>query len=218
MKEKIKKLEDENNETNNKTNKLKNEIKEIKEKLLPLKEEKDKEEKFDNFKESKIIKINDDKMLISNWIFPNSKIKFNLLYQISRDGDNISTFYDKVKNKCPTLIIVKSKSGYKFGGYTTNTWEQNGNYKKDELAFLFSLNKKKKYNNKNDHIQKAIYGCSYFFSFGDGIDLHISAQCISRSENYCNFSSYNTTEQYELNGGQQYFCVDELEVYHVEFE
>ena len=107
LEEKIKKLEDEKNETNNKTNKLENEIKEIKEKLLPLKEEKDKEEKFYNFKESKIIKNNDDKILISNWIFPNSKIKFNLLYQISRDGDNISTFYNKVKDKCPTLIIVK---------------------------------------------------------------------------------------------------------------
>ena len=40
-------------------------------------------------------------MMISNWTKPNSKIKFNLLYQISRDGDNISTFYNKVNNKVP---------------------------------------------------------------------------------------------------------------------
>ena len=60
--------------------------------------------------------------MISNWVNTN-KIKFNLLYQISRDGDRISTFYNKVKNKCSTLILIKSKSGYKFGGYTTQTWE-----------------------------------------------------------------------------------------------
>ena len=47
--------------------------------------------------------------MISNWIKPNSILKFNLLYQISRDGDRISTFYNQVKNKCPTLILVKSK-------------------------------------------------------------------------------------------------------------
>ena len=49
------------------------------------------------FKESKIINNKEEKIMISNWINPNSKIKFNLLYQISRDGDRISTFYNKVK-------------------------------------------------------------------------------------------------------------------------
>ena len=159
----------------------------------------------------------DEEIMISNWIKPNSKIKFNLLYQISRDGDNISTFYNKVKNKSPTLILIKSKSGYKFGGYTTNTWESNSDdYKKDKSAFLFSLNKKKKYNIKNDCIQKAIYGSSSYFAFGGGSDLYICDKCTSNNSSYCNPSSYNTTEEYELNGGQQNFYVDELEVYNVE--
>ena len=35
--------------------------------------------------------------MISNGIKYNSKIKFNLLYQISRDGDRISIIYNKVK-------------------------------------------------------------------------------------------------------------------------
>ena len=170
------------------------------------------------FKGSRVLSNNNEEIMISNWIKPNSKIKVNLLYQISRDGDNISTFYNKVNNKSPTLIIVKSKSGYKFGGYTTNTWESNNNWKKDELAFLFSLNKTKKYNIKNDKIQDAIYGSSNRFAFGDGHDLRISDKCTSNNESYCNPSSYNTTEQYELNGGQNQFYVDELEVYNVEFE
>ena len=173
---------------------------------------------FKPLKESKILNNKDEVIMISNWIKPNSKIKFNLLYQISRDGDNISTFYNKVKDKCPTLIIVKSKSGYKFGGYTTNTWELTNNYKKDELAFLFSLNKKKKYNIKNKEIQYAIRGHKDYFAFGSGADLWIYDKCTSRSDNGCCCSSYNTTLQYELNGGQEYFYVDELEVYNVEFE
>ena len=156
--------------------------------------------------------------MISNFIIPNSKIKFNLLYQISRDGDRISTFYNKVKNKCSTLILIKSKSGYKFGGYTTQTWESTNNYKGDKLAFLFSLNKQKKYNIKNDQIKKAISIGKNYFSFGEGHDLRICDQCTSNNNNYCFSHSYNTTEQYELNGGKQYFSVDELEVYNIEFK
>ncbi len=156
-------------------------------------------------------------MIISNRTKPNSKIKCNLLYQISRDGDDISTFYNEVKNRFPTLIIVKSKTGYKFGGYTTKIWEQTSDYKKDEYSFLFSLDNKKKYNIKKDHIQYAIYGRSDCFAFGDGFDLCIYNQCKSNKNTIYKSSSYNAYS-YELNGGQKNFYVDELEVYHVEFE
>ena len=78
--------------------------------------------------------INHQKKWIKDW---KKDIKFNLLYQISRDGDRTSTFYNKVKDKAPTLILVKTKEGYTCGGYTSITWDKSGNYKKDELAFLF---------------------------------------------------------------------------------
>ena len=42
---------------------------------------------FYDFEFSKILNNINEKIMISNWINPNSKIKFNLLYQISRDGD-----------------------------------------------------------------------------------------------------------------------------------
>ena len=216
---KIKKLEEEKNEINNKIKKLEEESNNKRKQLGT--ELNDKKNPLNKFKESKILINKEQENMISNWILPNSNIKFTLLYQISRDGDNISTFYNKVNNKVPTLIIVKSKSGYKFGGYTTNTWEANNSgYKKDELAFLFSLNKTKKYNIKNDKIQYAIYGSSDRFAFGGGHDLCISDKCTSNNQSYCYYSnySYNTTEQYELNGGQMHFYVDELEVYNVEFE
>ena len=201
---KINKLEE---ESNNKIKQLENEINEIKEKYL-----------LKIFIQSKILNNNNEEIMISNWIKPNSKIKVNLLYQISRDGDNISTFYNKVKNKYPTLILIKSKSGYKFGGYTTQTWEITNIYKKDELSFLFSLNKQKKYNIKKNHIQYAIYGDRYYFAFGGSSDLHIYDQCTSNNNSFCNPYSYNTTEEYELNEREKNFNVDELEVYNVEFE
>ena len=96
--------------------------------------------------------------------------------------------------------------------------EKTWNYKKDELAFLFSLNKQKKYNIKNDNIQYAIHGYYNYFSFGYGYDLYIYDQCTSNNNNYCYSYSYNTKEKYELSGGQSNFYVDEMEVYNVEFE
>ena len=42
---------------------------------------------------------NNDIQMISNWINPNSNLKFKLLYKFSRDGGRISTFTEKVKGK-----------------------------------------------------------------------------------------------------------------------
>ena len=226
---KIKKLQEEKNKSNNRINKLEEELNKSNNTIKKLEEESNKKIKqLENeindiknplkiFKESKILKNKEEEIMISNWIKPNSKIKFTLLYQISRDGDNIITFYNKVKNKFPTLILIKSKSGFIFGGYTNNTWEETKIYKKDLSAFLFSLNKKKKYYIKNNHIQNGNYGDNFYFAFGSGHDICIFDKCTSNKNNYCNPRSYNTTEKYELNGGKQNFYVDELEVYNVEY-
>ena len=202
------------NELNNKIKELENEVKNLKEKLLPLNTEK--EETLEIFQDSKILKTSEDKKMVSNWIKPNEKIKFNLLYQVSRDGDRTSTFYEKVKGKAPTLCLVKTKAGFKCGGYTTNLWNQTG-YRKDELAFLFSLDKKKKYTIKSGQVDNGVYACNSYFAFGGGHDLKICDNCTKGNENYCNTPySFNTTEKSELTG-QYNFIVDECEIYHVEF-
>ena len=123
------KITDENinkviNELNKKVKELENEVKILKEKLLPLKEEKEKGETIEIFKDSKILKTSEDKKMVSNWIKPNAQIKFNLLYQVSRDGDRTSTFHEKVKGKSPTLCLVKTKAGFNCGAYTTHLWDR----------------------------------------------------------------------------------------------
>ena len=143
-------LKNENVELKKEINELKLKIQEINEIIKPIQEEKLRIENIiqKNFLESKIISENHEKELILKWINPKSNIKLTLLFQSSRDGDRISTFYNKVSNKSSILIIIKSNYGYRFGGYTTlNFQNTNGNYKKDEKAFIFSIDKKKKYNN-----------------------------------------------------------------------
>ena len=93
-----------------------------------------------------------------------------------------------------------------------------GSFKRDELAFVFSLDKKKKYTIRTDKVWNEIQGYNDFFAFRAGHDLYIFNLCITSNNNYYNTpSSYNTQEKSELTSGQPYFMFNESEIYHVEF-
>jgi hypothetical protein len=59
------------------------------------------------YKVSKIIDEQQMKM-ISDWINPNCKYQFNLIYNSERDGDSISTLHKLIDGKGPTLLLIKS--------------------------------------------------------------------------------------------------------------
>ena len=216
----IKDLKKQNESNNEEIKNLKDEIKEIKNKLLPLKEEKDIEEKEKEenfFYQSTILTSKEEKELISNWIKENTKKKFKLLYRASKDGDLIKTFHEKCDNKGPTVMIIKTNTGFRFGGYNPLFWDQSG-YKKDILTFIFSLDKKKKYTLKSGHEQYSVYGNSDSAAFGSGHDIGIFDQCTKNNNSYINTPySFNTTEKSELSGGQYNITVSDYEVYSVEF-
>ena len=95
--------------------------------------------------DSNIINI-DEVNKINEWINSNSKINLKLLYRLRRDGKNPSDFHNKCDNQSPTLVVIKTKDGSKIGGYTTSTWNEEGErYKYDNDSFLFSLSGLKKY-------------------------------------------------------------------------
>ena len=222
----VKKTLNENKNMKNEIKELKNEINILKKEIKEIKESKQKEEKEtkENNKiiDSDILKNNEDQIMVCNWIKQNTKFKFNLLYKASRDGDRISTFTEKVKNKSPTLILIKSKAGYKFGGYTTVEWNMTGyyTYKEDKFAFIFSINNKQKFNLKESNKDLAICGDPNHFAFGGGHELTIWDKFTSNdnSKDYGYNHTYNTTSNYELTGGSKSFYVDECEVYQVIFD
>ena len=141
------------------------------------------------------------------------------MYKVSREGDRISTFNEKVSGKSPTLIIIQSKSGYKFEGYTSVEWKMTGSYsyKSHKFAFIFSIEKRKKYRLKKE--EYAICGDQNHFAFGGGHDLTIWDNCTTNnnSQDYNYNHSYDMSEQYELTGGSKKFNVQECEVYQVIF-
>ena len=190
--EKINKLENENICLKNELNKLNNlneEISTLKNKIVLLEhkqnllikfqkekniaKEKNKEqiEKGIQLDSHIINNIKEYKISLKNWINKSSFIKTNLLYRLTRDGELFKTFHEKCNNKSPTLIIIESINGQKFGGYTTCTWNGRWTNKFDGLTFLFSLNKNIKFEKKfNLNDNKDIYAdedCGPWFGRND---------------------------------------------------
>ena len=121
------------------------------------------------FQNSSIIKAEEVDLILS-WLEKKPK-NISLLLDSKIDGDLNSTFYEKCKNKSPTMVFVKTTDNLRFGGYTSVIWPEEG-YNKDSKSFLFSLDKKQKYKIKQN--EKAIYYCKdSCFCFGSRCDLYI---------------------------------------------
>ena len=177
---------------------LKEEMKEIKNKLFPKKELTNKENIF-----TKSVIMKDDEFDFINSIITkkfNKEIKeIKKLFQASIDGDKNIDFHTKCDNFPNTLTVVQSKGNRRFGGFTSQIWEskEEGVFKDDKYAFLFSLDKKKIYKYKNDN--KAIYVSKYYGpTFGNGFTLFISDKAIETKNSFTFESDKNCS--YDFNG------------------
>ncbi len=85
--------------------------------------------------------------VICYWItgIQDQKVQLNLLFDSKIHGFADTIFHERCDNKGPTITLYTNTLGYKFGGYTTLSWNKSIiTYQKDEKAFIFSLNLKTK--------------------------------------------------------------------------
>ena len=180
-------------------------------------------EEYFNFKkviDSNILRYN-ELCLIEDGIKTkfNKKVKKNeLLFRASRDGYKAETFHEKCDLKGYTITFVLTSINRRFGGFTDVSWAQNSSYKSGSNGFIFSLDNKEIYYNKNASYN--IY-CNkgYGPTFGSGYDFQISDNCNKNNE-----SSDDSNNSYETNGkkyalaGSNYFIVKDYEVYKIDLE
>ena len=184
-------------------------IKEEYEKLK--KQEIQKENRY--FKDSSIVNLEDENTIIS-W-FEKKPTKFNKLLDSKIDGDSTNAFENKCAKKCPTMVFVKTTNGYRFGGFTTILWTK-GSYGKDNKAFLFSLDRKEKYNITDENNANRLDSGSYFY-FGSAA-LLIYNNCTSNKSNYVDNNTFTTVPANNaINGGEYNFTVSSYEVYQIEY-
>ena len=124
-----------------------------------------------------------------------AKTNTKLLYRGGRDGMNAGAFHNKVNGNGSNITILKNSFGHTIGGYTSLDWGVNqGNWLRDDSAFLFSLDKNEKYS-PSIYPQYTIYnGQQYGPTFGGGHDLMIFGW------NYQGNDCYHYPHSY--NGGQ----------------
>jgi hypothetical protein len=144
----------------------------------------------------------------------NNKIILNLIYKATADSDKASAFHEKCNDARSTLVLVETNKGKRFGGFTTCTWRGDCVEKKDNEAFIFSLDKMMTYDIISG--EDAI-GC--YPKFGPiflGCQIRIYDDAFSKGgTTYEKGLNYNTEEDYELTGGDRIFLVKEIEVYEV---
>ena len=165
------------------------------------------------FKGSNIIKSKEVDLILS-WLNKKPK-KFKLLLDSNIDGDSWNTFIEKVGNKSPTILFIKTKNNYRFGGYTSAIWPRNGPAR-DKASFIFSLDKKEKY--KVSKPEGAI-GCreNDWISFGYGTDIYFYNGFTKRSGCCGNRTYYKLPPDCQINGGTSTLDILNCEVYQVEY-
>ena len=185
-------------------------------------EEKEKEENnLKNKIDSKIITKKEELNLISDRIqnnenLKNKKIFYKLIFRGTRDGELSSHFHQRCDGISPTITLVQSEIGHKFGGYAERPWKNSGGWvNNDDNSFLFSLDYMKIYN--------AVKGKDkYYFSdlgpWFEGIKIPSN---MFKDKSYVNnkeggneyYSGFSS--DFELNGGEQYFIPQEIEIFQI---
>lgn len=153
-------------------------------------------------------------------LYKNTIPKFSLIYRASRDGDDPMDYYNKCNGAKNTLCVIKTKQNYKFGGYTETVMDfSKGSDVKDPESFVFSLDKLKIYEN----MRKDSYAIDHCKGWGPIFRGDAFAVCDKKFFSFDNHivgtksqSNFGDMDQdYELNHGEKYFSIKELEVFRI---
>ena len=142
-------------------------------------------------------------------------VKFTLVYKAFDAGDKAETFHEKCDKCKMSLVLIETDKDVRFGGFTTKSWEGNNIKKKDNNAFVFSLDT----NSVFDIIKnEPAIGC--YPKFGPvffGCQIRIYDEFFTKGGTTCHKGlNYKTKKDYELNNGEQKYLIKDIEVYDIE--
>ena len=186
-----------------------------------------------NYFNSKIANYDDIIFLLDRLKAIHPKIKdvsFTLVYRASEDGDRAADFHQKCDKIGPNVVLIKTKRGNIFGGFTLKNWEHMprdidvnrpnlGSASRDSKAFGFSVNNQKIYNNERP-TEFAIW-CNRNYGPTFKNNLFQIFDCCMKKGGYCSIRSNShfggQQYDYEISGGESRFRVEDLEVFEVKF-
>ena len=141
--------------------------------------------------------------------------RFKIVYKATELGDRAVTFHQQCDNVDISLILIETIKGVRFGGFTTKNWKGNCEQKVDNDAFVFSVDKNKIYEVIKNEMAIGCYpkfGPVFF-----GCQIRVYDNFFNKNSTTCHKKlNFKTNEDYELNNGEQFFTVKDIEVYSVE--
>jgi len=149
IKNKFKILEDENKNLINRINNLELKINSPNKNLISIKKN-----NIPFSIDSEIIEKNDELDMLYSAIKErmNKEIKeIKKLYQATKDGGEPEIFHKLCDDISNTLVLYKSAGNRRFGGFTSQCWKSKNHSLDDKNCFLFSLDRMKIYNSKDDN-------------------------------------------------------------------
>ena len=175
--------------------------------------------------DSKIVSMKSINFIL-DYIRENDKsFNFNeikLLYRGSRDSDNTKTCHELCDNKQNVLIIIKSDTGFIFGGYSkigfkTYNNQSDWKYLKDKDSFLFSVNLKKVYPCFKNKAVICHIPEKYGLCFNTSLAVRNNFMNENNNNIYPDIKKYfkGFKHKFELNGGNDKFTCIELEVFQL---
>ena len=156
------------------------------------------------------------------------KINFILVYRASEDGDRAMNFHQKCDKIGPNLVLIKTRKGNIFGGFTFKNWEHMprdiddkrpnlGSASRDSKAFGFNVNNQKIYNNEKPNEFAIWCNRNYGPTFKNNL-FQIFDSCLKKG-GYCSVKSNShfggQLSDFEIAGGESRFRVEELEVFEI---
>ena len=188
------------------------------------------------FAESSIISLSElekrkELNLLQNWLDswinkgthdqPSIPYSTKLIFSSEKEDDKASSFHKNCDNIAPTLVLIETKEGFRYGGFTTQKWEspEQSIFKNDEDAFIFSIDTEKKYDVTDP--KKSIQ-CSMFWGpyFGEGGAICVPDNFLQEKNAFYQWpSSYDISEKDELTFGQEHkINISKYEVYQIIIE
>ena len=143
----------------------------------------------------------------------------NLIYSASEDGDACTIFHSMCDGISPLLIFIKTNRGIRFGGFTSVPYECTTTYKGkvDDMAFIFSLDKKKVY-----EVEKGAKAICCYKNYGPVFYGNEFSNIFLKEPFFKKKGSvapkgdrFETKEDFEINLGKQYFKPLQIEVFHI---
>ena len=151
----------------------------------------------------------------------NKNMILNLIYKATINGDKSEDFHRLCDGKAPLICVFQTVNNIIFGGYTEKKWSKNNEDEKDQNAFLFSFNNNKIYqNNGRDMAIKCREDKGPYFCWGISIfnKFFEKNKHYVRNKDDASNSWKNFNRDFELNDGNEFFDLRELEVFEVSFE